>query len=181
LITERETLGEWWHHEVRQGVGEQGFCLAFYITQGPDLGFASATALAVLGASILSFIAFLVAEKVSRRPLFDFSVFRTRPFSGAIIGSSAMNLSYWPFMVYLPIWFHVESSWAAGPSPSSTRSPSLSGFEVLVFKEAVIGDAHVFRMAYREIAVVCDDTLRNACKAAKLKGLHFRDALSGDR
>lgn len=58
---------------------------------------------------------------------------------------------------------------------------SLSGFEVLVFKEAVIGDAHVFRMAYREIAVVCDDTLRNACKAAKLKGLHFRDALSGDR
>ncbi len=82
------------------------FCLAFYITQGPDFGFGSATGLAILGASVVSFIAFLIAEKVSRRPMFDFSVFRIRPFSGAIIGSSAMNISYWPFMIYLPIWFH---------------------------------------------------------------------------
>ncbi|MBK1870164.1 MFS transporter [Aestuariivirga sp. YIM B02566] len=81
------------------------FCLVFYITQGPDLGFASPGALAILGASIASLIAFLIAEKVSRRPMFDFSVFRVRPFSGAIIGSAAMNLSYWPFMIYLPIWF----------------------------------------------------------------------------
>src|ERR1700678_253553 len=28
---------------------------------------------------------------------------RRRP--GSIIGSSAMNLSNWPFMIYLPIWF----------------------------------------------------------------------------
>ena len=82
------------------------FCLAFYITQGPDLGFASPTGLAILGVSAASFIAFLRAEKVSRRPTFDFSVFRVRPFSGAIVGSAAMNLSYWPFMIYLPIWFH---------------------------------------------------------------------------
>jgi EmrB/QacA subfamily drug resistance transporter len=82
------------------------FCLAFYITQGPDLGFGSPAGLAILGVSVAGFIAFLVAEKVSRRPMFDFSVFRIRSFSGAIIGSSAMNLSYWPFMIYLPIWFH---------------------------------------------------------------------------
>jgi EmrB/QacA subfamily drug resistance transporter len=81
------------------------FCLAFYITQGPDFGFGSTTGLLILGASVASFIAFLIAEKVSTRPMFDFSVFRIRPFSGAIIGSSAMNLSYYPFMIYLPIWF----------------------------------------------------------------------------
>ncbi len=81
------------------------FCLAFYITQGPDFGFGSTTGLAILGVSVASFVAFLIAEKVSARPMFDFSVFRIRPFSGAIIGSSAMNLSYWPFMIYLPIWF----------------------------------------------------------------------------
>lgn len=81
------------------------FCFAFYITQGPDFGFGSATGLAILGVSLTSFIAFLIAEKVSARPMFDFSVFRIRPFSGAIIASSAMNLSYWPFMIYLPIWF----------------------------------------------------------------------------
>ena len=82
------------------------FCLAFYITQGPDLGFASLAALAILGVCAVSFIAFLIAEKVSRRPMFDFSVFRIPAFSGSIVGSAAMNISYWPFMIYLPIWFH---------------------------------------------------------------------------
>jgi Major Facilitator Superfamily len=38
--------------------------------------------------------------------MFDFSVFRVRDFSGAVIGSAAMNVSYWPLMIYLPIWFH---------------------------------------------------------------------------
>jgi len=82
------------------------FCLVFYITQGPDLGFASPAALMILGLSIASFVAFLAAERASKRPMFDFSVLRIRPFSGAIVGSAAMNLSYWPLMIYLPIWFH---------------------------------------------------------------------------
>lgn len=80
------------------------FCLAFYITQGPDFGFASTSGLAVLGVSAASFVAFVIVEKVSARPMFDFSVFGIRPFSGAIIGSAAMNVSFWPFMIYLPIW-----------------------------------------------------------------------------
>jgi EmrB/QacA subfamily drug resistance transporter len=81
------------------------FCLAFFITQGPDLGFASPAALAILGVAVASFFAFLIAEKLSPRPMFDFSVFRIRAFSGAVIGSAAMNISFWPFMIYLPIWF----------------------------------------------------------------------------
>jgi MFS family permease len=104
------------------------FCLAFYITQGPDLGFASPTGLAILGVSATSFIAFLRAEKVSRRPMFDFSVFRVRPFSGAIVGSAAMNLSYWPFMIYLPTWFHAGlgyDSIAAGLALLAYTLPTL--------------------------------------------------------
>jgi EmrB/QacA subfamily drug resistance transporter len=81
------------------------FCLAFYITQGPELGFASPTALVILAISAVSFVAFVIAEKLTARPMFDFSVFRIRAFSGAIIGSAAMNISFWPFMIYLPIWF----------------------------------------------------------------------------
>lgn len=81
------------------------FCLAFYITQGPDLGFGSATGLTILGAAIASLIAFLIAEKVSPRPMFDVLVFRIPAFSGAVVGSAAMNISFWPFMIYLPIWF----------------------------------------------------------------------------
>jgi Major Facilitator Superfamily len=37
--------------------------------------------------------------------MFDFSVFRIRNFSGAIMGSMGMNFSFWPFMIYLPIYF----------------------------------------------------------------------------
>jgi EmrB/QacA subfamily drug resistance transporter len=104
------------------------FCLAFYITQGPDFGFASTTGLAILGLSVVSFIAFLIAEKVSARPMFDFSVFRIRPFSGAIIGSSAMNTSFWPFMIYLPIWMQVGlgyDSISAGLSLLAYTVPTL--------------------------------------------------------
>jgi EmrB/QacA subfamily drug resistance transporter len=104
------------------------FCLAFYITQGPDFGFASTAGLAILGLSVASFIAFLIAEKVSARPMFDFSVFGIRPFSGAIIGSSAMNTSFWPFMIYLPIWMQVGlgyDSVSAGLSLLAYTVPTL--------------------------------------------------------
>ncbi|MGH6614263.1 MFS transporter [Sphingomonas sp.] len=82
------------------------FCLAFYITQGPALGFGSPVALGIIGLAAASFIAFIIAEKISPRPMIDFSVFRIRAFSGAVVGSAAMNISFWPFMIYLPIWFH---------------------------------------------------------------------------
>jgi EmrB/QacA subfamily drug resistance transporter len=81
------------------------FCLAFFITQGPDLGFARPTGLAIIGVSIASLVAFVIAERISLRPMFDFSVFRIRDFSGALLGSMAMNFSFWPFMIYLPIYF----------------------------------------------------------------------------
>ena len=81
------------------------FCLAFYITQGPDIGFASPAALGIIGLSIASLVAFVIAERTSSRPTFDFSVFRIRNFSGALFGSMAMNFSFWPFMIYLPIYF----------------------------------------------------------------------------
>lgn len=81
------------------------FCLTFYITQGPDLGFASPVALAAAGLAALSLIAFLLAEEFTPDPMFDFSVFRIPAFSGALLGSAGMNFSFWPFMIYLPIYF----------------------------------------------------------------------------
>ncbi len=37
--------------------------------------------------------------------MFDFSVFRSPAFSGALVGAVGMNLSFWPLIIYLPIWF----------------------------------------------------------------------------
>lgn len=81
--------------------------VAFYITQSAELGLTSAAGLGVLGATVVAVIGFFIAERASARPMFDFSVFRIRAFTGAIFGSMGMNFSFWPFMIYLPIWFQV--------------------------------------------------------------------------
>jgi hypothetical protein len=52
-----------------------------------------------------------------------------------------------------------------------------SGGAELVFNEDVIGDAHVFRMAYRGSTVICDQVLKDACKSAGLKGIWFENVL----
>jgi EmrB/QacA subfamily drug resistance transporter len=92
------------------------FALSFFITQGPDLGFASPAALGVLAGAALCFAAFLFAERRHPHPMFDFSVFRVRNFSGAIMGSIGMNFSFWPFMIYLPIWFQSGLGYGVVPA-----------------------------------------------------------------
>ncbi|TCV91107.1 EmrB/QacA subfamily drug resistance transporter [Luteibacter rhizovicinus] len=81
------------------------FGLTYFITQGPDLGFTSPTAIVSIVVAAISFLVFLYAEKHSAYPMFDFSVFRIRQFSGALYGSIGMNFSFWPLMIYLPIYF----------------------------------------------------------------------------
>lgn len=81
------------------------FCLVLFVTQGPVLGFGSPAALGIAGSSAASLACFVVAERVSQRPMLDFSVFRVRNFSGALLGSMGMNFSFWPVIIYLPIYF----------------------------------------------------------------------------
>ncbi|AJZ61817.1 major Facilitator Superfamily protein [Paraburkholderia fungorum] len=83
------------------------FGLVYFITQGPALGFTSSRAIFILVATVLAFVAFLYAERFSARPMFDFSVFRIPQFSGALMGSAGMNFSFWPFMIYIPIYFQI--------------------------------------------------------------------------
>lgn len=81
------------------------FGLVYCITQGPALGLPGAAMIAVATAVCLT--AFLVVERRQAHPMFDFTVFRNRAFSGAILGCIAMNISYWPFMIYLPIYLQI--------------------------------------------------------------------------
>ncbi|WJS85775.1 MFS transporter [Paracoccus sp. TOH] len=80
------------------------FGIVYLITQGQELGLASPAALAILAVSIASFVLFVVVENRTARPMFDFTAFRIRRFSGALLGSSGMNFSFWPFVIYLPIY-----------------------------------------------------------------------------
>ncbi|MDF3937040.1 MFS transporter [Pseudomonas citronellolis] len=78
----------------------------FYITQGADMGFASPAALAILLASLACLVAFVLIERRVEHPMFDLSVLRIRAFAGAIFASAGMNASFWPLMIYLPVYYH---------------------------------------------------------------------------
>jgi Protein of unknown function (DUF1629) len=44
---------------------------------------------------------------------------------------------------------------------------SLAGGHELVFRDDAVGDAHVFRMEYLPPEIICDQTMKGACKAAR--------------
>jgi Protein of unknown function (DUF1629) len=46
----------------------------------------------------------------------------------------------------------------------------------LTFKLDVVGSAHIFRLAFMKADVFCDQQVKEACKAEKLKGVQFTDA-----
>ncbi|WP_121812142.1 MFS transporter [Mucilaginibacter kameinonensis] len=80
------------------------FFITYFITQssGEEM---RATALIPLLLAVVCLLVFLFAEKKAADPVIDFSVFRVPAFTGAVLGSIGMNISFWPFMIYLPIYF----------------------------------------------------------------------------
>lgn len=104
------------------------FCLTWFIIQGPVIGFGSAMAIGMLATSVACFALFVLVEKRHGHPMFDFSVFGIRNFSGAICGSIGMNFSFWPFVIYLPIYFQGALGYgviAAGIALLSYTLPTL--------------------------------------------------------
>ncbi|GJD60015.1 MFS transporter [Methylobacterium frigidaeris] len=81
------------------------FCLVFLITRGQALSPDDPAGLVTAAIGALSVAAFVAVEIRTVRPMFDFRAFRIRRFSGALIGASGMNFSFWPFVIYVPIHF----------------------------------------------------------------------------
>ncbi|MDE9542371.1 MFS transporter [Xenorhabdus bovienii] len=78
------------------------FGLVYLITQGQDLGLNYTSSILVV--SVINFLLFTLIENKVSQPIFDFKVFRIRNFSGALLGACGMNFSFWPFIIYLPIY-----------------------------------------------------------------------------
>lgn len=79
------------------------FALVEVIIDGRGLGADNPLGLMLAALGLLAIVSFVIVENRSARPMFDFRVFRVRPFLGALIGSAGMNFSFWPFVIYLPI------------------------------------------------------------------------------
>jgi EmrB/QacA subfamily drug resistance transporter len=81
------------------------FALVYFITQGTEHGFGTPAMLGWAGLALAGLLLFIWVECRSAHPMFDFSVFRIQRFNGALMGSIGMNFSFWPFMIYLPLYF----------------------------------------------------------------------------
>jgi MFS family permease len=78
--------------------------LVYFITRGASQGFTSPAQLVIVTLAAACFGAFVIVEHVSAHAMLDFSVFANGRFSGALLGSVGMNVSFWPLMIYLPIY-----------------------------------------------------------------------------
>ena len=98
------------------------------ITQGSTLDWHGGSAYGLVALTLLSALLFIWIEQRHPHPMFDFSVFRIRPFSGALMGSIGMNFSFWPLMIYLPVYYQVGlgySSLATGVALLAYTLPTL--------------------------------------------------------
>ena len=78
--------------------------IVYLITLGEQPGLDNPEGLAILSASVVCLGLFVLIETRIARPMFDFAALRIRSFSGALLGSCGMNFSFWPFVIYLPIY-----------------------------------------------------------------------------
>ncbi len=51
------------------------------------------------------------------------------------------------------------------------------GSRRLVFRDELVGPAHIFRMEYMRMTIICDDFFKLACKNANLKVMRFGNTL----
>jgi MFS family permease len=86
----------------------------FFITESPDLGVLGTYPLIALAVSLVGGALFVVAELRSEHPVIDFRVFRVRAFTGAVLSSAAMNFSFWPLIIYLPLYLESGLGHSAG-------------------------------------------------------------------
>ncbi|MDQ4131856.1 MAG: MFS transporter [Actinomycetota bacterium] len=79
--------------------------LTLGLIQGPTWGWSSATVVALLVGGVVAFAALGVAEVRSRHPLFDFSFFRRRNFTGSTIVLFVIDFSFGALLFFLPTYF----------------------------------------------------------------------------
>ena len=105
------------------------FCLVYLITRGRAIGLDDPSGLGIAILGTVSILVFTIVEIRAARPMFDFSAFRNRSFAGALLGSAGMNFSFWPFVIYLPIYFQAVlgyDSVTAGLSLLAYTLPTLA-------------------------------------------------------
>lgn len=124
--------------------------LAFVVTHSLNTQFEGRKPVVLLINNVLYLVTYAVgAGVVAIDPMFDFSVFRIRRFSGALLGSIGMNFSFWPFMIYLPLYFQNGLGYASVATGLSLLAYTLPTLVLPPLAERLIRKARALRARAR--------------------------------
>ena len=80
------------------------FLLVFALVRGNDAGWGSTQIVAMLSASVLLIVLFLIVELAQKRPMLDLSLFRRPAFVGANAVAFAISASIFSMFLYLTLY-----------------------------------------------------------------------------
>lgn len=85
-------------------IGLAVFALLYALTDGPAAGWTSPLVVGLLVAAVVLAAAWVIVETRVRDPLVDLSLFRLRPYDGALAANLTMNLAYAGLSYLLVLW-----------------------------------------------------------------------------
>ncbi len=80
------------------------FALLYALTDGPAAGWASPLILGLFAATVLLVVLWVLVERHVREPLVDLTLFRLRPYDGALTANLTMNLAFAGLSYLLVLW-----------------------------------------------------------------------------
>lgn len=85
-------------------IGLAVFALLFALTDGPSAGWGSPLVVGLLIVTVLLAAVWILIERHSSEPLVDLTLFRLRPYDGALAANLMMNLAYAGLSYLLVLW-----------------------------------------------------------------------------
>ncbi|MDL9937562.1 MFS transporter [Gordonia sp. ABSL1-1] len=94
-------------------IGLAVFALLYALTDGPVAGWTSPVVVGLLVATVVLGIGWVMIERKVREPLVDLSLFRLRPYDGALTANLTMNLAYAGMSYVLVLWLQNARGFSA--------------------------------------------------------------------
>ncbi|MFF0816193.1 MFS transporter [Rhodococcus sp. NPDC003318] len=94
-------------------IGLAAFALLFALTDGPSVGWSSPLVIGLLVATVVLVLAWVWIERTVSDPLVDLSLFRLRPYDGALTANLVMNLAYAGLTYLLVLWLQNARGYSA--------------------------------------------------------------------
>lgn len=112
-------------------IGLAIFALLYALTDGPTAGWASPLVLGLLVAAVVLALVWVVVERRVSSPLVNLSLFRLRPYDGALIANLTMNLVYAGLSYLLVLWLQNARGYSA-VTAGLLMLPAILGIFVLI-------------------------------------------------